>query len=402
MGDNMHFRDSAPYLRGYLKISVEGLSLEKFLNLCSQKGLYIWNVRRSNYAKLTAFIGAGDFKRLPQITRKNKCRVKIIDKTGLPFFMFRFHKRTVLLYGVLVFAAILYFLSTRLWQIEISETAGITRQDVIGELSKIGIEQGMAIKDIDHGYLENELVIRYGDVSWAGVQIRGTRLIIQFIKRKNAPQMVDKESPCNIVAGKPGMVTGIYPFNGSAEIKAGDTVKKGALLISGIIDIENAGIKLVHAMGRVEARCWYQAFGTVSIDKCTFVKTGKSVKRRYVKAFGKELFKITKDVPFDEFTVEKKVESIIGRDLNNPIEFIEETIWEVVSIPLNDRKWYKGFALQKAEVELGKMMGYDAKIIDKSIKYYIIEDSGIGERLLKAEIKVETLEDIGVELMINK
>ena len=34
------------YLRGYLRIRVWGFSPERFMNLCSNKGILIWNIVR--------------------------------------------------------------------------------------------------------------------------------------------------------------------------------------------------------------------------------------------------------------------------------------------------------------------------------------------------------------------
>ena len=34
------------YLRGYVVICADGLFCERFLNICSNRGIFLWNVRR--------------------------------------------------------------------------------------------------------------------------------------------------------------------------------------------------------------------------------------------------------------------------------------------------------------------------------------------------------------------
>ena len=92
----MIFLKAWNYFLGYVVISVNGLSLEKFINLCVSRGIKLWGIRRISYTSLTAKIGIRDFKSLPPIVRRVGCRVKIIDKRGFPFGI-RFRHRKMLI-----------------------------------------------------------------------------------------------------------------------------------------------------------------------------------------------------------------------------------------------------------------------------------------------------------------
>ena len=52
------------YLTGYLVIRVDGLSLEKFINLAVTNGIYLWGINRQSYTSLTACIGISGFRKL--------------------------------------------------------------------------------------------------------------------------------------------------------------------------------------------------------------------------------------------------------------------------------------------------------------------------------------------------
>ena len=73
------------YFLGYLVIRVDGLSLEKFINLCVSRGVKLWGIKRINYTSLTANISIKDFKSLPPIVRIVRCKVKIKEKEVFHF-----------------------------------------------------------------------------------------------------------------------------------------------------------------------------------------------------------------------------------------------------------------------------------------------------------------------------
>jgi similar to stage IV sporulation protein len=80
------------YLIGYVVISVKGVSLEKFINLTITNGIYLWGIQRQNYTTLTAKISIRGFRQLHGISNKIRCRIRIVEKRGLPFVLFRYRQ----------------------------------------------------------------------------------------------------------------------------------------------------------------------------------------------------------------------------------------------------------------------------------------------------------------------
>ena len=52
------------YLIGYITITVEGYYIERFINICRNKKIPIWNLRREKNVRLTLNIGINDFKKV--------------------------------------------------------------------------------------------------------------------------------------------------------------------------------------------------------------------------------------------------------------------------------------------------------------------------------------------------
>ena len=84
------------YIIGYIRISVEGYYIERFINICRNNKIVIWNLKRDKNVKLELNIGIKDLKRLRRIVRQTKCKMKIIRKSGLPFLFNRYKKRILI------------------------------------------------------------------------------------------------------------------------------------------------------------------------------------------------------------------------------------------------------------------------------------------------------------------
>ena len=107
------------YIFGYVRVSIEGYYIERFINICTINKLLIWNLKRDKGTKLYLNIGIEDFYKAVKISKKLKCKIKIIRKNGIPFVINKYKKRKVFL-GTLVFIILLIGISTNfIWNISI-------------------------------------------------------------------------------------------------------------------------------------------------------------------------------------------------------------------------------------------------------------------------------------------
>ena len=78
------------YIIGYVNIKVESYFLERFINICISKKIFLWNIKRKKSSLLYTSISIKDYKKLKQIAKKTKSRIKIESKEGLPFVLHRY------------------------------------------------------------------------------------------------------------------------------------------------------------------------------------------------------------------------------------------------------------------------------------------------------------------------
>lgn len=252
------------FLKGYLIISVSGLFTERFINICTHRELRIWDIKYKN-GEIYAAMAVEDFFKLRDVAYITKVRVRTFKRVGLPFLIKRYKRRWPIVFAVLLFIFIIYFLSSHIISIDVSGNERIPTDRIYAELSEVGVKRWVRSKDIHPERIRNEIMIMDEDVSWLGVNVRGSRVYIEVAERidyKSIPH--ETEEICNVIATKDGVIEEICVMQGQGFAKRDDAVKKGELLISGIMD-SAYGVREVHAYGEVIARTEYKEEGTYSL-----------------------------------------------------------------------------------------------------------------------------------------
>ena len=104
----MFVRSLLNYFTGYVNIKVEGFFIERFINMCTSKKILLMDIKREKSSIMYAKIGVSDYKRLRQVAKKTKSKVKIQNKKGLPFLAHKYRKRKIFafLFGAIILSMI--------------------------------------------------------------------------------------------------------------------------------------------------------------------------------------------------------------------------------------------------------------------------------------------------------
>ena len=89
------------YVRGYLRIRVSGFSPERFMNLCSNKGILLWKIEREGDVYYMN-IHLDGFRALRPIVRKTGTKVAVLERCGLPFFLPKLFRRKAFIGGLML------------------------------------------------------------------------------------------------------------------------------------------------------------------------------------------------------------------------------------------------------------------------------------------------------------
>lgn len=162
----MLFKILIYYILGYVNISVEGYFIERFINICISKKILLWNVKRKKSSFLYANIGLNEFKKIKEIAKITRCRVKIEKKKGLPFILHRYKKRKIFFASLIVIILFIFGISNFVWNIEITGINTIPAEEIIKSINKSGLKLGMLKQNINTKEIINNLRLQRNDIAW--------------------------------------------------------------------------------------------------------------------------------------------------------------------------------------------------------------------------------------------
>lgn len=227
------------FLRGYVRVYLTGFSPERFMNLCNNHQIELWDVEPCQdgyefFMYVDGFLGCKEF------LRKTRTKVVVRNKLGLPFLLFRYRKRKLFFVGLLGCFAALFIATRFIWAFEITGNRQFTDDMFLAFLESQNVYYGMAIDDLDIDGFEKKLREEYGYITWASAKIEGTKLHVTIKENEvGTIEETDDGETGNICATVSGNVVSMVTRSGVPQVKAGDAVSKGDVLISGIVPIMN-------------------------------------------------------------------------------------------------------------------------------------------------------------------
>lgn len=367
------------HLVGFVTIKVEGFFVERFLNICRNKKIILQDLQRENSTYITVKILKSDFKEIRHIAKNTKCKIKIERKSGIPFLVNRYRKRKVFAVAILVIAIFIFILTKFIWNIEVNGNEKISDEEIIEFVSEYGISIGKLKSNINTEKISNQIRLNRDDLAWIGIAIKGTNVIITLEEAIKAPEIIDKNEICDIVAIEDAIISKVVVQNGTSRVDVGTEVKKGDLLVEGIMEGTYSGVREVHAEADVFGKIYYEKERKEYFVQNEKIKTGNEVKKNEICInnfkinFNKRLLNFEN---YDTITSSKKIK--LFSDFYLPIEIKTTTYVEYQ----NNQKNYDEEELKnKIENDLEKQMESEFQI------------SKYEEKYIKKDVYTETHED---------
>ncbi len=379
------------YILGFLKVSIEGYYIERFINICKNKKITIWNLKRNSGISLLLNVRVKEFKEVCKIAKKMGCKIKIKSKKGLPFLLNRYKKRKIFIILLLFVAITIAISSNFVWNVDILIDNNENLENIREDIENAGLKTGKLKSKISTKEIINKIRLEREDIAWMGIELKGTNAIVKLVKADEKPEIVDKNEYCNIVSNKTGIITKINVQEGTANVKVGDTIKTGDILINGWMEGKFTGIRYVHARGEIEAKVWYTKNRKIPYKLTDTEYTGEEENKYRIK-FGN--FEINFSKKYSKFkiydTIETENKIRLFSDLYLPISIVKTTYKEKKEV----KKSYtveetKNIGIKELEEELEKEIENKDNIVNKNINTYEEEDG------VQVYVTYEVLENIG-------
>ncbi len=198
--------------------------------------------------------------------------------------------RPALVIGGLLFLSWMFYSSRLIWDVRVSGNTKTETEEIIALLDELGCGVGDYYPGINFASLHAKYAAVQHDIAWLSVYMNGTVAEVQVreLHADTRPKH-DEGVYANIVAECDGVVDSVNVVEGQACVKAGDTVREGQVLISGVVENKDGSVRYEYAEGEVFCTVAHPIKAEISTQSEEKVYTGRIFSKKSVKFFKKTI-----------------------------------------------------------------------------------------------------------------
>ena len=396
----MQFIDIIHIVKGYVSVQADGNFLERFLTVCTRRNLDVWQIRYPGSGRLTAKMSLDSFRSIRPVCRRTRTRLRICRRHGLPFLFHRYRKRKAALCGVALTLLFLWYTSCHIMGITVLGNNRIATDTVLEHLARSGVSVGKTTNGIDAAVIRNQMMRDLEDLAWIGINVSGSRVYVEVVERLEKEPGIAMDEPCHLVAVKDGIIDSMEARNGQNMVKPGSGVREGDVLVSGMMDAGEGGVRYVHAYGEVLAKTTYTLTKDFPFTYEEAIPTGKKSTRYTLKIFDKSIPLFWgKHEPYPQYIKEE-----VQQEYRLPVErlpslFVKKEIYQEQIT--ESKKRTAGQALATAEkeleAELSRTIPEGVTVLEKEVEHTLTERDS-----LQVTMTLHCRENIAKEVAIEE
>lgn len=240
------------FISGYRILAVSCEYAADVLNLCRAHGLIYEDFRYTSEG-ITLRMPRPAARKLDALCREHGIPVTVCSEGGLPHLLFRLIHRMGLVVGAVLGLILLVAARSVVWDIRISGNQGVSDHAIEESLAACGFSVGTSLRGFEADKLENNVLLLDDRLAWISVNRKGTVAYVE-VREKMPKPTAESNSPCDIVASIGGVIQRVELEEGNVRVSAGKIVGEGEVLVSGLYDSMQEGIRFTTAKAKVYAR----------------------------------------------------------------------------------------------------------------------------------------------------
>lgn len=364
------------------KLKISGKNTRYFLDELIKRKINIYEINKSKN-ELIIIIDENQFNEVLEI--RTSLKIDVIDRFGISKYKY-FIKNNyifILFFCLSIFYNI--FLGNIIFDIDVVHSNKEIRNIIYNDLKYYGISKyNFKVSYEEKEKIKNKILMKERDLlEWIEIEEIGTKYVVNVERRKKNSKK-DKCENRNIIARKDARILEISAESGEIVKKINDYVRKGDILISGVIHNKEDIVSNKCAIGNVYGEVWYKV--NISLpkyyreEKCT---GGKN--------YGMVISFFDKNINlFNKFN-NMKVKNIIN--LNNFFIPINISIVSYEEVKVTSKNFtYRNVdndALEIAESKIKKYLKNKENVISKKV----LKKDGKKSKI-DVEVFVKVKEDI--------
>lgn len=368
-----------------VKLNITGKNIDRFIRRIITANIEIIELNSISHKEINILIYERDFKKVKSI--KSIYKIKIIDYKGLSLYKRVLKQNSLFIIFIFVGIFIVFFLSNIIFSIKVVHSDKNLQELILGELENYNIKIHKFKKSNKRiNEIKNEILNKYKDeIEWLEIENYGTSYIVR-VEERLIPKEKEIIKPRNIIAKKNAVISKIIVSSGVIERLVGEYVKKGDIIVSGAIKLNEEIKNLTSATGDVYGEVWYTVTVEYPYIYSETVYTGNKKKNLNIRFLNKRFNIIGKN-----YKDSKIVDKIKLNSLFLPISIAISEQYEVKEIDnIYNEEEALEMAQKRSKTQIESKLGKDEYIIDQKII-----DTTFNENKVKLQIFYNVYENIG-------
>ena len=237
---------------------VTGLNLDNFINSVKNKGITLYEMRKTGVKTLTVWVNYADSEKFFAISRDLCYNVKRVGEKGRFRFALKLFRNLGLVIGAAIFVLLSLISDDLILSVDYYGSGKAVSREIDGFLQSRGITRFSRFSDIDLPSLSDEILKVSDKISFAECVKSGNRLKVNLALSNQPVKTLDcdKES---LVSDVDGEIEYIKVYRGTALKKAGDKVSAGETICGGFAVIKDTEVKVgVIATAAIKVNYFYE------------------------------------------------------------------------------------------------------------------------------------------------
>lgn len=304
-------------IKSKIDIRVKGNNIERFIKRLKSNHIEILNIKYINKCEIIIRIYKDDYENIEKI--KTIYEISILNYFGLTKLKSNLSNNKFIIIFILIALVSLNILTSLIFDIEIVTNDSNMKKILINELEDYGVKKYKFKKSyVDLQRLKNEILNKYKDkIDWIEIENIGTKYIVRYEPR--IENIIEEKTPFrNIVAKKDALIIDMDISDGQIIKNKNMYVKKGDVIVSGYIKLNDQIKDTVSAKGEVYGEVWYNVEVTYPYKYYENIETGNKKNVFVIKFLNKEIELFN----FKKYTTKNVINNIILKNNLLPISFI--------------------------------------------------------------------------------
>lgn len=241
-----------------IKLRIKGKNINRFINRLIRQNIEIIDMKSISYKEIEIRIYKSDLEKLEKV--KTIYELEEINSYGFIKIKKILNKNKLLLLFMFFGVCLLIFLTNIIFEVEVVHNKKEIQELLLNELKKYDITEKKFVKSFaEIEKIKESILDKYKDkLEWIEIERVGTKYIVRVEERK-IPSIDGEQQNRNIVAKKSAIIKTIIAENGVVVKNINDYVKKGDIIVSGSVYLNETLKNIISANGTIYGEVWYKS-----------------------------------------------------------------------------------------------------------------------------------------------